>query len=485
MKNMPTGKIVPDQYFWGTLYDALKSKVTKDGFYGDLAEILIQTSYPFTGQAFGQNVAIPYPDDFGFVKQFIPLKEVIVNAGITRQALIRATGGNASWGRAVDTVLQNQRRDFKWLMELASIGDGTGRLARVSAASHSGGVITITCDNTYADFGWENVALIKKGMFVEIYTADGLQIGDVATTGAAGDGTRNAFEVTGVTFGDRANGAATTGTFTIAVTNDITATTRAIENDSIVYLAGTKSLSLNDSAGTGSGATTCYEITNYSGSADTTTALPMGLLGIVQTTATGRTYSDGAIDLTMDTFQGLARASYNSLNAYVWQAGDFGGTDGTPTDWDLSVISDAMNQVKDDTGGETDLLLCSSQLAMAIHRRNRSEGGISVNVGTTGGLNQNAVGSQYASQFLCPDGRVIPIMVSKTIPANCLYGLCTEDLMWYSKGDFDFLRLNGDVWDKSYDDRYANFEAPFGGMTQLAATRCDRQFVIQDMKTNI
>lgn len=474
MKNYQTGLIIPDQYFWNSLYDGLKANIQTDGFYGDMAEILIQNSFPFTGQPFGEGVDIPYPDDLSFVKQYIPLKEVIVNAGVSKQAMDRAVGGNSSWGRVVDRVLQSQRTDFLWLMELVAGGDGTGRLARVASAAAGTSEVTVTCDNTYDNFGWENTYRMKKGMWIEIYNASGSQAADSSSV--------KAWQVTAVVPGDRANGAATTGTFTFSCTTGQEATIAAFCDDgAIVFLANTQSLGLTDSAA----GTTCYEATNALGSVDLSCPLPMGILGILQS-ADDNGVDDTAIDCRLDTFQGIARSSsYPNLYATTYDAGDFGGTKATPADWDLSVISDPISKVDRDTGGKTDLLVCSSELAMAIHRRNRAESSITVNVSNTGNQNQNAVGAQYANKFLCPDGRVIDIMVSKTVPRNVLYGLCTTDLRWFVKGGFDFLRLNGDIWSKSFNDRKANFEAPYGGMMQIGAERCDRQFVIQDMKDNI
>jgi hypothetical protein len=46
----------------------------------------------------------------------VPLAEVIVNAGLTRQALLRAKGMPGSWGSVVAETLKDQMVDFKWLM---------------------------------------------------------------------------------------------------------------------------------------------------------------------------------------------------------------------------------------------------------------------------------------------------------------------------------------------------------------------------------
>lgn len=452
MKNYASGVIVQEDYQETSFYEVLRGNVERVPHVGDYVEMLIQDTRPFTAKAHGEDADIPYPDDLSFQKVYVPLREVIVNAGLTRQALDRAVGGDASWGRIVDRVLSEQKRDFMWLMEVCSIGNGTGMLARVKSAANNGSVTTVTCDNTYTDFGWDNVALMKPGMLIEIYASDGTTKRNINSEGYA--------RVTSVTFGDRNNGAAQDGTFTYA-----SAGVDAVADNDVVYIYGAKSEGL--------GVTSKYVPEG---------PFPMGLTGIVQ--GNGDDYA-GSADMT--TFQGLVRANYPTLQSTVYQATDYDSTysDGTPNDWSLSLISDAISQVKTSTGGLVNLLVCSSELAMAIHRKNRAETGFSVTVGDTGRLNQNAVGSQYANSFLCPDGRIIPIKVSETCPENVLYGLTTDDLTWYVKGKFDYLRLNGQVWDKSYNDRKTNFEAPYGGYTQIGAERCDRCFCMQDLATNV
>ncbi len=494
MKNRVSGIIVPDLYEWGTLDDDLKATLRKGAFYGDMVEALIQTSHAHTGTAFGDNVNIPYPDDFGFVKMWIPLKEMIVNAGVTMQQMRRATGGNASWGPIVEKCLSEQRRDWMWLRELAAMGDGTGRLARV--ASVTGGTTpVITCDNSYADFGWDSTMLIKPGMWVEIYAADGNLLGDVATTGVSATATDHYFQVTAVAYTDRNNAihSSATGTVTLATTtNNITATSSAIADGAVIYLAGTRSLGLSDSAGTGSGTATAYVtgVIGSSGAATSGCSLPIGLVGLVQNAGTSfitHGYDDDTIGcLNLATFQGLTRATYPTLYSTIYRGADFDGTDGTPGDWSLSVIDDAIETNYRNTGKKTNRLLCSGQLARAIDRKNRSENNITTQVGSAGAQKMPSYGSGFASAHLSPlDGSPIPIRVSYTIPRNVLYGLCTEDLHWDTKGDFDFLRLNGQVWDKSYDDRKANFEAPFGGMEQKWAERCDSHWLLQDMRDDV
>jgi hypothetical protein len=454
MKNYPSGIIVPDQYIWHSLWDLLRADLKKDAHRGEYVEILLRTTREFTGKAHTEDADVPLPPGTGFDKAYIPMRELIANAGITRQAQDAAVGGDASWGRVVDLALQDMQVDFNLLCELSAFNDGSGRLARVSAAADNGGVVTITCDNNYLDFGIENVQLIRKGLRIDIYQADGV-------TPRLLDQ-----KVTSVTFGARNNGAATTGTFTVSH-----APGHGIANGDVVYIRGRAD----------------YRTTGkYTAAVEG--GLPIGLLGFVQN-GTQYIETGPGTSVNMALFQGVDRTSIvgTAMRARMYTAADFasGGVAGVPDDWDLSVISDAISENYMSTGGKTNALLCSSQLAMAIQRRNKAESNITVNVSTTSNMNQTAAGAQYASQFLCPDGRVIPIHVCQTIPRNVLYGLTTEDIGMYTKGDFDYLRLTGDIWMKSPADRKTNFEAPYGGYVQLGAERCDRQWVIQDMKDNI
>jgi hypothetical protein len=494
MKNTRRTTLVPADYFWHSLYDALKANVNKTRFVGDLAEITMQTSHPFTYQGFDSTVQIPSPKGVGFIKQYIPLKRAIANAGITGDALRKASTSDSSFGSAVELALAEQKRDFLWGRELDMMGDGTGRLARVVSASAGSAAVTITCDNTYADFGVENVALIKVGQWVEIYNATGSQASDASAV--------TKWVVTAVSFGNRDNSTATTGTFTISCTAGQESTIAAFANNgAIVFRAGTMSLGLSDSAGAGSfsgaAASTakCYEITNPLGSVDVGVSLPMGLLGLCQN-ATYSPYSDGSIDCTMDVFQGLARSSYATLNTPIYRlvSGSYIPTatysqGGTPGDWSLSVVSDAMNEVDTTSGGFPDIGVMSSKMAMALTRKQKSEGGTVISVPTSEQLYwQKVTGGTYAKWFERPDGKWIPIQVSNTVPDNVQYWLRLEDIEWEkmptASDEFDFLRLTGDIW--SYmGDRYDAFEAPGGCYTNLGAVRCDRHVVIQDMRTDV
>jgi hypothetical protein len=452
---LDSGLVTPDSILDAPLLEALRPRLnTKEFTAGGKVQIYIETERPLTGVPAYEDADIVLPKDTTGVLAEVELRELQVNAGLTKQALDRVVGMPGSWANMVRRTLEQRSEDWNWLLNWVLLGNGSGALAVVDGApSLVGSTLTVTCDNTYSDFGWENVALLQKGMEIEAYTAAEAQCTDTAGN--------THWEVTGVTFGDRKNGAATSGTFTITTDSGC-----SIANDSTIYIYRAKSSGI-------------------------TGPVPVGLLGHVQD---GSHYSGVA---QLATFQGLTRADYSSLKARVYDAADFatGGVLGTPDDWSLTVISDAFSDCKRGSGkGYPDLLLCGSDLAMAITRRQRAEWGVNVAITQPRGEGDGRVvaGSRFAGTFIAPDGTEVPIVVADTIPENVLYGINTEDLVWHVRGgfrnyapEFGLSAQAGDVWMKSPGDRKMNFEAPYGGYMQVTGRRCDRHFVIMDMATNI
>jgi hypothetical protein len=357
-----------------------------------------------------------------------------------------ASGGPASWGRAVEDALDAMYEDLAWVNCITAMGHGTAALGRILACSEDGstGVYTATLGNTYADFGWDGAHFIRPGMLIDIYNGSSI----VTTAGG--------IRVTSVTRTPRKNGAFVSDTIVFSDTTGLT-----IAGNYIVYLGNSRN------------------------------NLPMGLTGIIQN-SNGGTFADAYAGVaSVTTFETLTRASYSSLMSNVYQATDFGPdaaspADGTPTDWDLSVISDAIEDIANGTGrGKINHLLCNGKLARAIHRRMKSESNLTVTIDSTGSERQSAVGDQVANKFICPDGRVIPIHVNNIFPNNCLFGLTKENLIFFPYGDFDFHRPYGEVWCKTMGDRKLNFEAPYGGKYELGAERCDNFFKIEDMRDDI
>jgi hypothetical protein len=457
MKNWQSGRIVDARTERVVLWGDLRNRIDREAFRGRKIEVLMQVTYPFSATGFAENQDLPAPQTIGHILEYISVKEMMATAGITRQALLRASGGAASWGRAVVDAIRNMRRDFSYLQEIVALGTGNGALARVSSIADNtptNGYTTVTCDNTYEDFGVENVQLLRKDMWVDIaiqdtasYRQEGKQI------------------YAKPTFGNRKNGVATTGSFVLAV-NPGTPTASGILDNDVVFLQ------------------------------DSRDKLPTGLLGIVQDGVHFGSHSGRTTNL-VSTFQEVVRSTQSSLQARIYQATDFGldaesPVDGTPTLWDLSVISDAMSDCDTGDGGEMpDILYMHGDLARAIHRLTRNESPISVNVSSTRELQQTPVGDQYANVFMRPDGRIIPIKVSQNLPRNVIYGVHLEDLRYHplagaGEAEFDFLREYGDIWEPARGNtRATNFEAPFGGFAQFSAERCDNCIQIQDLTTAV
>jgi hypothetical protein len=465
MKAYPSGRIElgSDQRLNIALYDLLAKQVNKTAFKGGSTyDFLIETGSASSAQAHRENVDLPTPGTTGFVKATVAMKELIAIASISKQARDFATGGDNAWGNVVAHSIDMMMRDFKNILSVASLGDGTGKLARVASCSSSTSsgffagstytnTHTIIADNTYTDFGWENVAMLKTGMRVDVWASDytTIHLAD-AIVGA-------------VTFGNRANGASTVGAAanSVVLWSTAAAVSPIVDNDVIV---------LKDSGFGESG--TATEGTYY---------LPMGLTGLISDD------TSQAQDLT-STFQGLTRSTCPSLLSRIYQADDFGpGTPsvGLPTTWDLSVISDCINENYYASGKSIDALIMAAPLAMAFSRLNRGND-IVVNTSTQGGaFAMPAAGARLSPSFIGPSGQVIPIMVDPNIPANVLYGVCSDDLAMFTKGDFDYLREYGDIWEPQRDSRKTNYEAPYGGYVNFGAYRSDTSFCIQDLKTNV
>jgi hypothetical protein len=54
----------------------------------------------------------------------------------------------------------------------------------------------------------------------------------------------------------------------------------------------------------------------------------------------------------------------------------------------------------------------------------------------------------------------------------------------YQHGEFDWLRLFGDIWGPSKGDRKTDWEAPYGGYLQFAWDRCDNMALVQDLRSD-
>lgn len=451
MRNTEDRRILANQIPDVAFYRMFAKNFNNNEFVGNNVEILLKTKRSMRGKAHGENLDLPSPGAVEYQKMLWPLAELITTAGVTKQAIDRATGGQASWGNIVEDALDDLDLDFEYLKCISAYGTGKGILGIVGDGStgdpavESGGIVTVKVDSTYTDTGVENVAHMREGMLVEVYSADG------NTKRTANGGV----EVLSVTFGNRKNGVPTYGTFTFAAANDC-----SIADGDIVYIHGAKSEAL-------------------------TRPLPTGLMYWLQ----DGTHFNAAIRESQH--YGLNRASYGALRARIYQAQDFGlasetPADGTPTFWGASVISDAIMDVKRGSGrGKVDSLMMCSDMGMCLSRINRTDSNIQVVVNTTKAQDQAVVPVQLPSTFIAPDGTAIPIEYDEMLPNNCIVGITTKDGQMHQKGSFDFLREYGEVWEPSRGDRKTNYEAPYGGYLQFTTDRCDNHFMIQDLRSDL
>ena len=467
MRSLPTGRYTVDDWVDESLHAGLRDRISTEGIKGLEVTGLLQSGLILTGRPFGAGIPLPQGGTPVTGQWKAPLFEMIASAWITKQAMDRAVGMPGSEFDALKKALQQLKLDWDWLCQVITIGDGTGRLARVSGVANSGGVTTVTCDNTYTDFGWENVKLLKKGQIIEIYTAG--SGGTASSTKQNLNGVGYA-TITAVKFGDRANGAATTGYFQYA-----SAGTDSIANGDIVYLNASHSSGIDLN-------------TYYASAAGDHFCLPIGLTGLVQDDGATNTHlydADGSTSYSLTTFESLTRSSYPVLYGKVVDGSMInGGACGTPGNWDLSVMSDVASDAHSASGKWINEWWASPKMAACIGRQQQED--VTIIVKNQGEPNEMGVSAGvYARAFTMPKGEKAPIFTSEVIPDNCIFGLCTDNLMFNMLKEPDFLKLYGDIWGPTKGDSYAQFEAPFGGYENFSADQLDSCVVIKDLKSNL
>jgi hypothetical protein len=175
-----------------------------------------------------------------------------------------------------------------------------------------------------------------------------------------------------------------------------------------------------------------------------------------------------------------------NLQSAIYQATDFGGaSDGTPDDFALSQVRDFFQQVEIDTSNKkkVGLVLGNLQMLNCLGKKMKSESGASYTTQEIKELFPTLVSAGLTPRvFQMADGREIPMVVVNNMARHCLYGLCTEDLIPLRKGKIDYRRwAGGDIWFKSPNNRYSDYEAWKSGWTQLGATACDGHVYITDL----
>jgi len=461
---------IPDVMF----FDALAPMLNKEGFdAGHCIEHLIKTKVPLRGKAHGDGVAIPQAGKSGYIPIKVPLAELIDNVRISRQAMLRATGMPGSWAKAVDDVIDDLKKiSFKEVLRHSAIGAGNGFLARIYGAavtndeSSAATWVRITCDNVYEETMWDNVALCQPGMLIECTQDNG--------TTAAGVG---GYEIVNVHVAKRSNGASST----IQTTNG-----GYIDVDCVTTGAATTfAAAVNHDN---------YVVWRYGAVSDS--------IGSEDTARIGFPYPRGVAYWFMEHFSGLdpstsyytkyfalTRATYSSLQSRIYNAGDFGldtKTAHTPDVWSLRGLSDIMVDVETGSGkGTIDTWMFNRRMGMAINARNAAEKGFQVVMPTAGEYEGQTVSLATVPQKVVYGDRPLRMICDEAIPCNTLIMFDSRDDLMDQDGSFDFLNLEGGAWSKSFDDRYTDFEAPFGGFCQFRSRRLDNKAIIQDLRDDI
>lgn len=439
------------------LFKTLEGYCSTDEFMGEHIEQIMRTTRPFTGEAFYERKNIVDADSWEYERTMLKNTEFMVNTELTIQAMERASGRPNSWGNIVADALDLLNDDRDWLLKLSAIGDGTGRLARVKSCSEAGstGVYTVTVDNTYDDFGWDNCWLLRDGMKVDIYNST------TAVSGATG------LRIDTVTNGTRVSTsgtpyAAADGTFKFTAATGLT-----ISDNFVVYLAGSY------------GAIATAEMSGGATASDTT-KLMTGLTGIINDNVI---FGSGAHAY----FQGRARATHPALKAKVTRLNN-----GVPTTWDGNTISDAVRtlMVGNKRVKPSEMsILCNSQIAMSMHNMNISSsggaGGISVQVPSGNAAFQAITGSRIAQAFIAPDGTPIPIVIDETMPPHYLFIINKPNFTLYKNGWGFVNDYKTGVWQPKRDSRQLAYEAPYRGWVQLGVDRCDTCAVISDLRCDL
>jgi hypothetical protein len=451
--------IVAEQIIEVPLLEALTENVDRANFdTNGNVKVLIQTQSGRNARGLTDGGNLPTARPSAYVEQTIPVERVLATCGLTEKVMKLLRGGQDSWGPMVGRTIDDMIKDFRYAQNIAAHSNGTGALARVSAcAAFANGGHIITCDNTYDDSGIENTSIIQKDMYVSIW--------DIGTSAfVADDSGATEFLVTAVAPGKRDNStyAATTGTFTITCSSDISGT---VSDNDIVFLPGAR-----DAVGS--------------------KILPMGVSGIIANNNTGTYDDDFSAPWNTATFQGLTRATYPCLQSDVWKATDFGlssesPADGTPTLWDLSVFSDAMEEIGN-RGGKTRLIRCHGQMARTMHRLNRTESGVQVILNTTKDqVDIPVIGSVKPKYFIDIDGDLVPIITDKYCPRYVVEGMDTSVMRWHPVGNADYRKDFGGIWGPTRGGRATTMEAGYEWWYELSSERCDWHWRIQDLRVDL
>lgn len=388
------------------------------GLYGRLATNAPSNGAPRTELG---NVAQPIPSTFTKFK--FKTVEYMSSVGMTKVEMEEVSGKPKSVVALKDRKIIEARTSMHRSLNQALKGDGTGRLARISAVDNAAyGVaanptVVLTVDNAAATFGFDLTTMIEIGQMIDIHQwgTSGVTAVYPPTTAADHDVKRTNLQVTAVTSNT------VTAKYIAGVSNldengtALTTPTNIADND-VITMANSATCSAPGDASS---------ITSFN--------QMMGILGLIDdgtvdgsdTAVIQTAIGKGAWFGNATGLQGLTlgRKSYPQFVSAVYTKWS-GSTAGT---WDLEDLQAAIRAVDNGTGGgKISALYCSYDMPGTIARKAALNNNVVTNV------DGNEVTGGFYTKKLCTDsGRMIPIIPMQRVPKNTIYGVCEKDLRWF------------------------------------------------------
>lgn len=424
------------------IWNRVDKVVGKDvKFDGTRVNFRIQTSMGFNAAPRAEGGAVVTPRKTDFTTAYTTCKEFDGSAGMTQEERETCTPEYAI--ADLNTI---KARDLITGMKLrmnAALGlDGTGRLARIATRA---GARSYTCNNTQGDFGWPNVQMLRPGMLVDIYTVAGWTSGSAFTLKVS------AGEIATVTYANDGS----SGAFTL--TSDATETSAPADND-VVFLHGSVTLD---------GSNNLSDFNDF-----------VGLFGHISNAAeTAGTTSGSWLGTT---YQGLTRASYQSMKSYLWNAATIGGSAGTLTSWDKSDLDGCIMQIDEigTGGGGLSALYMHPYMRDTLNRKSIIADNVFVPV-TDGKVTPGLSLDGYKTQT----GKVLPIITGWNFPNHHIFGVNENDFSLQLPIPIRYDGPNGEKgWFPEPGGRSRLFELWARCKGQLVAHRNDNCFVMRDLK---
>jgi hypothetical protein len=366
------------------------------------------------------------------------VRQLMTVTEVTDETMRKYKNSPHKFGDVSRRYLNHCIRAYQVLKNLQYHGDGTGRLARVSAFNASTGVVTV--DNTRADFGWDKCAYIEPGMLVDIYTfTDGTEKA-VGCTVTAVNKVAGTFTISGGEIGEDASAPADNDIVFAYKAAEWNATTSAWD-----FRFGNGIMNLVDDG-----------------------SLPAG----------GDYVSGWNGSWSGRTIFGVDRTLYPTLQAHILKADDWGsGTAGTPATWDLNAFTECFDVVEYDGDGDEQIsvLLGNQKMERALARKCAVEYNTMAQFGPDGKV---MTGIQVPTYKI--KGRNVPFIVISSLPDNTIYALDESQIFIPTSETPHWHAMNGTKpWFQTRRD--LTYEAWYWGEDELAARTCRGFIRIEDL----